>query len=68
MKKEDSMFKTNDGLTAITQLEHVSIKSHDHTHVEGDTVFTLGRDEWEWLFRGADWQRLHARPSAAWEE
>ena len=35
---------------------------------EGDTVLTLGRDEWEWLFRGADWQRLHARPSSAWEE
>ena len=36
--------------------------------MEGDRVFTLGHDEWEWLFRGADWQRLHARPSAAWEE
>ena len=34
---------------------------------EGDEVFNLGRDEWEWLFRGADWRRLNARPSSLWE-
>ena len=33
----------------------------------GDEVFTLGRDEWEWLFRGVDWRRLNARTSALWE-
>ena len=27
------MFKTNDGLPAITQLAHVTIKSRDHTHL-----------------------------------
>jgi len=35
--------------------------------LEGDETFTLSRDEWEWLFRGVDWQRLNARPSEAWE-
>jgi transposase len=34
---------------------------------EGCEVFSLGRDEWEWLFRGADWRRLHASPSPLWE-
>jgi hypothetical protein len=34
MKKEGSMFKTNDGLPAITQLAHVTIKSRDHTQIQ----------------------------------
>lgn len=32
----------------------------------GDECFTLSREAWEWLFRGADWQRLEAQPSALW--
>lgn len=34
---------------------------------QGHESVTLGRDEWEWLFRGADWTRLHAKPSPLWE-
>ena len=32
------MFKTNDGLPAITQLAHVTIKSRDHTHLTSVTM------------------------------
>ncbi len=32
-----------------------------------DESFNLSHDEWDWLIRGVDWQRLHARPPADWE-
>ena len=34
---------------------------------KADQSFNITRDEWDWLIRGVDWQRLNARPSALWE-
>ena len=41
MKKDGSMFKKNDGLPAITQLAHVTIKSRDHTHQSAKSVLPV---------------------------
>lgn len=33
-----------------------------------DERLTVSLEAWEWLFRGADWQRLEAQPSSLWED
>jgi transposase len=34
---------------------------------KADENFTITREEWDWLIRGVDWQRLNAPPRADWE-
>lgn len=34
---------------------------------QADESFILTREEWDWLIRGVDWQRLNAPPRADWE-
>ena len=34
---------------------------------QADEHFIITREEWDWLIRGVDWQRLNAPPRVDWE-